>query len=147
MAKQSASELNEAAQLRRDIDDLQRQARQIPSRWKTDFSDMRATVLQVVGGQALAVIGLDGIKVALTQPASIANYDLATLPTCVDGIGYGTNVITGRLELIANCPPSWHRWDLIAGQVIEALSSIRMLITASSPASYRTVWVPSKLVG
>ncbi len=102
-------------------------------------AQQRATVLQIVGGQALSNLGLNGIKVAVTAPTTIPAYDLTTLPTTVDGIGYGTNVFTGNLELIGNCPPSWHRWDLIAGMVVEAL--------AYTIISGYTVWSPHKIVG
>ncbi len=140
------------AQTRAEIARIEERLRKIERRGLDQLSrigtrERSMNIFVVVGGQVLPVIGLNGIQSALVQPTSILDYDLLTLPTTVDGIGYGTNTSTGDLELLLNAPPCQFGFDVFEGQTVECATSLSIPVTASSPTTYRTVWVMRAIVG
>ncbi len=130
--------------LERQLADAHQRVDQRPLWPQAISSASNPAIYQIVGGNtALSPSGDAGIKRITAAPASILDYDLTTLPTCIDGIGYGRNVFTGDLALIGLFPPALIKWDLW-GPAITVLcpASVSILITSSSPARYRTVLIP-----
>jgi hypothetical protein len=105
------------------------------------------TVVQVVGGNSLPVLGTPGIKRVTAMPAEIADAVLEESPTTEDGIGYGLNEDSNQLVLLHNAPPGLLKFDLWAGQRVLCKHSESIPITDSDPVRYAAAWTPLFIVG
>jgi hypothetical protein len=91
------------AAMRAELDDLRMQMRQIPMRWPS--TAFKTNMWRVVGGKPLGYSGLIGATYQTALPDSLPEYDVDTMPTTADGVGYILSHDTGETALLWNGPP------------------------------------------
>ncbi len=133
------------ARIEAEIKDLRSQLRQIPMRWVGGAS-FKTNLWTVVGGKPLGYSGLIGATYQATLPDDLPEYDLGTMPTTADGVGYIMSQDTGNTALFWNGPPGntgianslAHIW---VGMRVLCMDTISIKITDSNPEKFQTFYV------
>lgn len=134
------------ARIEAEIKDLRSQLRQIPMRF-VGSSKFKTNIWGVIGGKQLGYSSLMGATASDELPADVPEYDLGTMPTTVDGVGYIRSKDTGEVALLWNGPPGQNTADLREGTNIICIDSIRIKITDSDPESYQTFYLCNMRLG
>jgi len=96
---------------------------------------------QVIAGQELFPSGKLGVKYADPAPTELPeDYDLATLPTTIDGVGIGQSVIDNTMVLLANYDGATGvAGDLQEGQTVYCPTVTTLPIDGGGTATLRAV--------
>jgi hypothetical protein len=106
---------------------------------------------RVVGGKPLGYSGLIGATYQTALPASLPEYDVATMPTTADGVGYILSHDTGETALLWNGPPGNAQYansqaHLWVGMRLLCVDTIKIKITDSDPERFQTFYVNAVLL-
>jgi hypothetical protein len=138
------------ARIEAEIRDLRSQLRQIPMRFVGGAS-FKTNMWTLIGGKTLGYSGLVGATYQTSLPADLPEYDLQTMPTTADGVGYIMSHDTGATALFWNGPPGntsfansqAHLW---VGMRMLCIDSIQIKITSSNPERFQKFYVNAVLL-